>query len=242
MKHAVVVSPRLGDAVVACGATLAGLSAGGWQLTLVTVFTAADRLTPAGDADEVARRRDGDRVAAGVLGVAEVAHLPLAPPRVAADDRAAAAAAAALGPVLDAARPDRVFAPLPAAAHDERRVTGDALRWLDHPAPVVRFRNVAEAVREGGPGPVPLPDERGIPVAALLDRKLDACAAYGPAAPARDALRAFAEAEGRRLGADGPAEALVEPAKDRRKRRPGEDEDDKAALVRALRGGLGLTR
>jgi serine/threonine protein kinase HipA of HipAB toxin-antitoxin module len=106
---------------------------------------------------------------------------------------------------------------------------------------VVRFRPAAPALRE--PAGRPLPDERGIPVARTLDRKVAACAAYASSPlPDAEALRAFADDEGRRLGVDGPAEALVEPAKDTRKRRPGQEEDDKAALVRALRGGMGLTR
>jgi LmbE family N-acetylglucosaminyl deacetylase len=239
VKRAVVVSPNLADAVLACGATLAGLAAGGWRLTLVTAF--------AGGADDrAAVLRDEDHAAASALGIAEVVHLPLAGGRT--DERAPAHAAAALGPVLDGAQPDRVFAPGATAGHVDHVATVAALRWLDHPAPVVRFRDAPAAA--GEPGPPPLPDERPIPVAALLPRKLDAAGAYATLAAERfggvpelhAALTAYAEAEGRRLGADGPAEALVEPRRDTRKRRPGQDEDDKAALVRALRGGIGLTR
>lgn len=238
MKRAVVVSPALGEAVAACGATLAGLADGGWQITLATVFTASGPLSAEPDPAVMAARRDEDRQAAHALGVADVVHLPLAPAGPVADDRAAAHAAAALGPVLDAAQPDRVFAPMAVTHEPDERAVTEALRWLDHPAPVVRFRPVVPGAR------TPLPDERGIPVARTLDRKLAACAAYasGPV-PDADTLRAFAHDEGRRLGIDGPAEALVEPVKDTKKRRPGQDEeDDRAALVRALRGGIGLTR
>jgi LmbE family N-acetylglucosaminyl deacetylase len=239
MKRALVVSPHLGDAVAACGATLAGLAGGGWTITLATVFTASGPLAAERDPAVMAARRDEDRSAAHALGLADVVHLPLAPAGAVADDRAAAHAAAALGPVLDAAQPDRVFAPLPVTHAPDERAVIEALRWLDHPAPVVRFRPVVPAAAR-----TPLPDERGIPVARTLERKLAACAAYASApVPDGDTLRAFAAQEGRRLGTDGPAEALVEPAKDTKKRRPGQDdEDDKAALVRALRGGIGLTR
>lgn len=264
VKRAVAVSPHLDDAVFSCGATLAGLAAGGWHVVLVTVFTAGveaiDGLGPA-DADVMARRRDEDRRAAEILGVADVAHLPLVPARhrgyesdvacragVRPDDRAPAEAAAALGPVLDAARPDRILAPRGVGGHVDHLATISALRWLDHPAPVVRWRDAPAALHE--PSAPPLPDERGIPVGPLLARKLEACAAYvgrvrdafGDEPTMREALRAFAETEGRRLGASGPAESLVEPARDTRKRRPGQEDEDRTALVRALRGGLGLTR
>lgn len=235
MKRAVAVSPHPGDAVLSCGATLAGLAAGGWHVTLVTVFR---RPEDAG----------ADRTAAGALGLGDAVGLALASAGERPDESAAARVAAALGPVLDAERADRVFAPLSTGAGADAggRVVLDALRWLDHPAPVVLWRDAAAALR-GDPAPArPLPDERGIPVGNLLERKLDACAAYaarfGGEAALRSGLVALHEAEGRRLGVAGPAEALVEPVKDTRKRRPGADEDDKAALVRALRGGLGLTR
>jgi LmbE family N-acetylglucosaminyl deacetylase len=272
MKRAVAVSPHLDDAVFSCGATLAGLAAGGWHVTLVTVFTASvahpigfalrcqtDKGLAA-DVDYMALRRDEDRAAAEVLGLADVVHLPLAeaPHRgydsaaalfagVRPDDRAPAQIAAALGPVLDAAQPDRVLAPRGIGGHVDHLAVLSALRWLDHPAPVVRWRDTPYALRE--PVSPPLPDERGIPVGPLLARKLDACAAYvtqlgfqfGGEEAMRGALAAFADDEGRRLGAGGPAEALVEPARDTKKRRLGDDDDDdKAALVRALRAGAGL--
>ena len=241
MKRAVVVSPHLGEAVAACGATLAGLADGGWQITLATVFTASGPLAAERDPAVMAARRDEDREAAHALGIADVVHLPLAPAGAVPDDHAAAHAAAALGPVLDAAQPDRVFAPLPVTHDLDETAVVEALRWLDHPAPVVRFRAVAPALRE--PARTPLPYARVITVVGTLARKVAACAAYASTpVPDAGALQAFAHEEGARLGVDGPAEALVEPAKDTKKRRPGQDEDDKAALVRALRGGIGLTR
>jgi LmbE family N-acetylglucosaminyl deacetylase len=220
MRRAVALSPRPGDAVLACGATLAGLAAGGWEVTLVTV-------TPS----------DEEAVAAQRLGLTAAVAVGLAP------GVDAARVAAALGPALDAARPDRIFAPLDPGAANE------ALAWLAHPAPVVRFRDAAAGLR--APLPVRLPDERGIPIAPLLDRKLGACAAYrsrvpelvGDAAALAPALTAFHEAEGRRLGVDGPAEALVEPPPDPRReraRRAEAEREERAALARLraqLQGG-----
>jgi len=234
MRRAVAISADLGDAVVGCGATLSGLAAGGWHVTLVTAFAAPDPHASAEDAAALAARREADHAAAAALGLAGVVHLALAAVPV-ADERATARLAAALDPVLAAAQPERVFAPLGASAGAAHLLTLGALRWLDHPAPVVRYR---EAVHGR---PAALPDEHGIPVARTLERKLAACAAYG--APPAGEVEQVALAEGRRLGVDGPAEALVEPARDTKKRRPGsEEEDDKAALVRALRGAIGLAR
>ncbi len=74
------------------------------------------------------------------------------------------------------------------------------------------YRDTPYALREPAP---PEAGEHGVPIA--LERKLDACAAYasqlgfqfGGPAPMREALGAFASSEGRRLGIDGPAEALA---------------------------------
>jgi hypothetical protein len=173
-----------------------------------------------------------DRDAAARLGLAGAVRLDVG---AGAD---AARVAAALGPALDAARPDRIFAPLPTG---ERTPAIEALAWLAHPAPVVRFRDAAVALH--APPPVPLPDERGIPIAPLLDRKLDACTAYrsrvadlvGAAGALGPALTAFHQAEGRRLGVDGPAEALVEPPPDPRReraRRAEAEREERVALAR----------
>jgi LmbE family N-acetylglucosaminyl deacetylase len=248
MRHAVAVSPHLDDAVFSCGATLAGLAAGGWEITLVTVFTAA----PPGAADEaMGVRRAQDRAAAERLGVGEVVHLglPEAPHRgyetvftgVRDADDAPALAAAALGPVLDGRPPDRILAPLGLDGHVDHLVVGEALEWLSHPAPVVRWRDTPYALREVPPGR--LPGETGIPVAAQLERKLAACAAYvaevadhfGGEAAMRAALTAFHEAEGRRLRVGGPAEVLVEPPLDPRRERAKRRErerEERAALAK----------
>ena len=210
------VSPSPADAVLACGGTLAGLAAGGWQVTLVTVFGAAE----------------DDAAAAERLGLADVAALGL--PQGAPAEHVVAQ----LGPVLDAAQTDRILAPLALDPGAAEAVVADALGWLRHPAPVVRWRDPSSP-----PGPRRLPDEQGIPIAAHLGRKLDACAAYGGRvseafggeAAMRAALAAFHEAEGRRLGVEGPAEALVEPPPDPRRERARREQARRDELVALAR-------
>jgi LmbE family N-acetylglucosaminyl deacetylase len=266
MPKALLLSPHLDDVAFSCGGAMRRLADAGWDAVLCTVFTRSvpgpegfalacqlDKgLGP--EVDYMALRREEDRAAAAVLGVAEVVHLPLAEAphrgygspadlfgRVRADDVAAARIAAALGPVLDRIGPDRIFAPLGLGGHVDHRVTIDALAWLRHPAPVVRWRDAPYALREPVAGR--RGDETGIPIAGQLARKLDACAAYrsqlgfqfGGEAAMRAQLTAFAEAEGRRLDAGGPAEALVEPGPDPRRERAERAEAerrDRAALAK----------
>jgi hypothetical protein len=205
----------------------------------VTVFAG-------GSDDRAATLRDEDRAAAAVLGIAEVVHLPLAGGR--------ADAHAPPTPPPRSARSST--APCPTASSRPAPPAGTSTTSPPSPrcacSTIPRRSSASATCRppRASPGPPPLPDERPIPVGALLPRKLDGAGAYATLAAERfggvpglhAALTAYAEAEGRRLGADGPGEALVEPRRDTRKRRPGQDEEDKAALVRALRGGIGLTR
>ncbi len=270
MKRAVAVSPHLDDAVFSAGGVLAGLAAGGWDVALVTVFTATVP-EPSGfalacqtdkgigpEVDYMALRRDEDHAAAATLGLAagDVVHLPLAEAphrgygsaaelfgRVRPDDPAAARAAAALGPVLDRVAPDRVLAHAAVGGHVDHLVVVEALAWLAHPAPVVRWRDTPYALRETLTRPQA--DEVGIPIGPHLGRKLDACAAYasqlgfqfGGEAAMREQLTAFAEAEGRRLDAGGPAESLLEPPPDprRERARAAEAEREDRALMAKLR-------
>lgn len=236
------VSPHLDDAAFSCGATLARLASAGDGVTLATVFTASvprprgfalDCQTSKGiapDVDYMALRREEDQAAAAHLGIADVVHLglPEAPHRgyasapelfagVRADDDAALAVAALLEPLIRSLAPERILAPLGLGGHVDHLVTIAALgrtrvpvhRWRDAPyvlrAPAV-VRGDQEYAVAAGP--------------AQLRRKLDACAAYasqlgfqfGGEAAMRATLRAFAEDEGRRLHAGGPAEALIADA------------------------------
>jgi LmbE family N-acetylglucosaminyl deacetylase len=266
VKRAVAVSPHLDDAVFSAGGVLAGLAAGGYDVSLVTVFTGSvaepsgfatrcqtDKGIPP-EVDYMALRRDEDLRAVALLGLEEAVHLdlPEAPHRgyhsaeelfhrVRPGDDGAARVAAALGPVLDARRPDLVLAPLGTGEHVDHLVVTEALRWLDHPAPLVRWRDLPYALRE--PATKPRTDERGIPVDGHLDRKLAACAAYGSQLGfqfggeerMREQLTAFAYAEGTRLGVDGPAESLVEPPPDRRREKAKREEaerQDRVALAK----------
>jgi LmbE family N-acetylglucosaminyl deacetylase len=211
MRRAVAVSPRPGEAAIACGATLAGLARGGWEVALVTVFDDGDR--------------DADHRAAEALGVAEVVHLGITRSPIDDEETVAARVAAALGPVLAGLQADRVLAPLDPERDLDRIAAVNGLRWADHPAPVVRWRHPLVSTP-------PLPDERGIPIGPLLEAKVAACAAYGVTA---EVVHEAALAEGRRLGVDGPCEALVEPPMDKRREREARaqaEREDRAALAR----------
>lgn len=232
------LSPHLDDAVFSCGATLARLADRGARIALVTAFTrsVADprgfALTCQTDKglqpgiDYMALRRAEDHTAANVLGIAEVMHLnlPEAPHRgynSAAElfgkareddtiDRAIRARLSGLG------QPELVLAPRGLGGHvDHRRlIAAIPERWT----PVtVLYRDTPYALRTAPTANDAA--ERAAPIAAQLDRKLDACAAYatqlgfqfGGETAMRRALREFAEAEGRRLSAGGPAEVLAFP-------------------------------
>jgi hypothetical protein len=211
VRGAVAVSPRSGEAVIACGGVLAGLARGGWSVGLVTVFAGPDR--------------EADQAAAEALGLAEVVHLDVRRSPVDDDEAVAARVAAALGPVLGALHAERVLAPLDPGEDGDRLAAVQGLQWVDHPAPIVRWRSSPASAP-------PLPDERGIPIAPLLDAKIAACRPYGVRGPE---VRDVAEAEGRRLGVDGPAEALVEPPMDKRREREARAEaerEERAALAK----------
>ena len=211
--RAVAVAPRPADAVLSCGGTLAGLAAGGWRVTLVAL--------EAGDAA---------REAADLLGLAEVVDVGVR--RTAPEE-----VAAALGPAIDAEHADRILAPLGLGGRPEHAAVVAALGWLRHPAPVVRWRDVPDALEQRITRP--RPGEQAIPIARQLERKLDACVpfagALGGEAAMRAALRAFHEQEGRRLGVDGPAEVLVEPPPDPRRERARREEarrQEQAAMAK----------
>jgi len=236
------LSPHLDDAVFSCGATLARLADRGARIALVTAFTrsVAD---PQGFAlacqtdkglqpeiDYMALRRTENQTAADVLGIAEVMHLnlPEAPHRgynsaaelfgkAREDDTIDRAIRARLSE-LD--QPELVLAPRGLGGHIDHRRLIAAIPEPWTPVTVL-YRDTPYALRI-----VPTANdaaEGAVPIAAQLDRKLDACAAYatqlgfqfGGETAMRRALREFAEAEGRRLSAGGPAEALAVPPSSR---------------------------
>jgi LmbE family N-acetylglucosaminyl deacetylase len=232
------LSPHLDDAVFSCGATLAWLADHGVHVALVTAFTrsvpdagafAVACQTDKGlhpDIDYMALRRAEDHAAAEVLGITEVIHLDLpeaphrgynsatelfrAPHEDDTIDRALYTRLDELG------QPELVLAPRGLGGHVDHRQLIKAIpeRWT--PATML-YRDTPYTLRIA-PTAQDAAD-RPAPIAAQLDRKLDACAAYatqlgfqfGGETAMRHALRRFAQSEGRRLGAGGPAEALAVP-------------------------------
>lgn len=232
------LSPHLDDAIFSCGATLARLADRGIRVALVTAFTRSVA-APSGfaltcqtdkgvhpDTDYMALRRAEDRAAADVLGVADVIHLdlPEAPHRgyeSPAELFGAPREDDTIGRPLRAhlselGQPELVLAPRGLGGHvDHRRlVAAIPERW--RPVTVL-YRDTPYALR-ATTAALDAAD-RPVPIAAQLDRKLDACAAYatqlgfqfGGETAMRHALREHAHSEGRRLRAAGPAEALADP-------------------------------
>jgi len=192
-RRAVAVSPHLDDGVFSAGATLAALAADGWDVLVVTAFTASvpdpsrfalacqtDKgLAP--EVDYMALRRAEDAAALRRLGLPPPVHLPLpeAPHRgyasaaelfagVRGDDHVASALSEALTPHLVDA--DLVLAPLGLGGHVDHQ---QVLAALGARA-VVRWHDLPYALREPGPaGAQVLPAAAG-----HAEAKLDACAAY----------------------------------------------------------------
>ena len=89
MPTALVLSPHLDDAAFSCGGTVAQLADAGWRSVMVTAFTAT--VLPATgfalacqldkglgpEVDYMALRREEDRAAAVILGVADLRWLDL---------------------------------------------------------------------------------------------------------------------------------------------------------------------
>jgi LmbE family N-acetylglucosaminyl deacetylase len=235
VTRALFVSPHLDDVAFSCGGILAAWAGAGRHCVLLTCFTASASAPSAfalacqtdkgiaPDVDYMALRRAEDVRAAAVLGADEVVHLPFheaphrgygsAPAlfgRARRDDQTWRDLRGALAPHV--AQADVVLLPQGLGNHIDHRQVRQALAGLTAPE-TWAYRDTPYALRE--PGAAPPPEERGERID--LERKLDACAAYasqlgfqfGGAAQMRDALRAFALAEGRRLCIDGPAEALA---------------------------------
>jgi LmbE family N-acetylglucosaminyl deacetylase len=201
VRQAVAVSPHLDDAVFSAGGTLAVLAAAGWQVRVVTCFTASvadpspfalstqlDKGLVA-HVDYMALRRDEDAAAVALLG-AEPVHLPLAeaphrgytsaPDLFAgqhADDDVAGPLAAAVAPHVDDA--DLVLAPQAIGDHVDHRVVvdvvaalrPDALFWRD--TPYVLRRPEAPAWQG-----VPCGVEQPVDIAAHLATKAAAARRY----------------------------------------------------------------
>ncbi len=175
MTRVLAFSPHLDDAVFSAGGTLARLAAVGAEVTVATVFTASvpdpqgfalacqlDKgLGP--EVDYMALRRAEDAAACRAVGAAP-RHLPFreAPHRgygsapelfagVRADDDAAEAVAPALAALVDALRPDLVFAPQAVGAHVDHVQVVRALDALRLDRPILWWRDHPYVVRPGTP-------------------------------------------------------------------------------------------
>ena len=232
MPTALFLSPHLDDAVFSCGGLLALLADRGWRTVLATAFTRSvvpatgfalacqlDKgLAP--DVDYMALRREEDRVAAGVLGVAELRWLDLleAPHRgyssapalfgaIHPDDTVAGPLAAAFAALARECDADVVLAPQGLGNHvDHQQVIHAALRCFPRER-LAFYRDTPYAIREPAAHPLAaVPQAPSVPVAIapVLARKLAAAQAYGSQVEFQfggaDALAAsltrFAHAEG----------------------------------------------
>lgn len=192
-RRAVAVSPHLDDAVFSAGASLAALAAQGWDVRVVTAFTASVPAPTgfalacqtdkglAADVDYMGLRRAEDAEALRRLGLPAPVHLAFAeaPHRgyasaaelfagARADDDIAPALAEVLAPELEGV--ELVLAPLGLGNHVDHLQVLAALGTR----PVVRWHDAPYALR------IPVPDGAVTwpPAAAVHARKLEACAAY----------------------------------------------------------------
>jgi LmbE family N-acetylglucosaminyl deacetylase len=145
-----VVSPHLDDAVMSCGAFLAGRPGA----VVVTVFagrpppgrpvTRWDRAAGFGPgADVIGARRAEDLAALDMLGARPV-WLPFRDRQYGGPPRRAALAAA-LGRILDAVQPGAVLLPL-GLYHSDHRLASDATLTLRHASGATRWFAYADAV------------------------------------------------------------------------------------------------
>lgn len=240
MPTALFLSPHLDDVAFSCGGLLAQLSEAGWRTAMATAFTAS--VLPATgfalacqldkglgpEVDYMALRREEDRAAAAILGVAELRwlDLPEAPHRsygaadqlfgeIHAEDEVWRPLALRIATLLDELQSDLVLAPQGLGGHVDHR---QMVRAVAHIAPphLAFYRDTPYAIRNPGS----MPSIRGAQVtecsvrlAAGLDRKIAASCAYGSqigfqfGGPAQlaAALREFALRE----GGSHPAERIL---------------------------------
>jgi len=247
MPTALFLSPHLDDVAFSCGGTLALLADRSWRTVMVTAFTATV-LPAAGFAlacqldkglspeiDYMELRRAEDRAAAAILGVADLRWLPLpeAPhrgyssaPELFADIRPGDDIWQELAQHLAALRaelsPDLILAPQGLGGHVDHRQLIRAVQITAGPTPVAWYRDTPYAIRNPEARPfVDCGPASVVPIAAALDRKVEAACAYtsqigfqfGGADAAGRALREFALREGHgepaeRFSGNLPADAL----------------------------------
>lgn len=230
MRTALFVSPHLDDVAFSCGGTLAALADQGWRTVMATCFTAT--VLPAtgfalacqldkglgAEIDYMALRRNEDREAADILGVADLRWLDLPE----APHRGYATAPALFGPVhtddgiwiqladrlralIGDTAPDQIFAPQGLGNHVDHQHTIRAVQSVADDRPIAWYRDTPYAIRDPAAAPiVRAPVAATVPIATTLDRKIRAACAYrsqigfqfgGPAGVAT-ALAAFTAHEG----------------------------------------------
>ncbi len=191
---------------MSCGGLAALLADAGWRIVLVTAFTRSG--PAAGTIDAMAVRRAEDLVAAELLGFDETVWLDL----TAAADRPdhgdiVPALAACFAQLQASYQPDLVLAPQGLGGHvDHRDVIAAVVRALPL-ARVAFYRDVPAAIDAPDAAPDPaVPQDRRVrvPIAAALNRKINAAQAYATqidalfqgAGNAARVLQGFALAEG----------------------------------------------
>ena len=232
---ALVLSPHLDDAAFSCGGTMALLADAGWHVCMATAFTRTVP-DPAGfalacqldkglapEVDYMALRRAEDRVAADVLGVADLRwlDLPEAPHRgydsapalfgpVRDGDEVWRELALAVSGLVESLRPALILAPQGLGEHVDHRQMIRAVLAAVADGPLAFYRDTPYAIRNPEAlqnVTLPAMMETRVPIAVGLGRKVEAACAYssqvgfqfGGAAAAGEALRRFAAREG-----DGP--------------------------------------
>ncbi len=227
---ALFISPHLDDVVFSCGGTLAALADRDWRTVMATAFTATvlpatgfalacqlDKGLPP-EIDYMQLRREEDRDAAAILGVADLRwlDLPEAPHRgygsapelfaeIQADDEIWRPLAAGLEALIAELRPAQIFAPQGLGSHVDHRQTIRAVQAAAGNVPVAWYRDTPYAIRNPSATPfVSEPDAGVLPIPDTLSRKIQAACAYrsqigfqfgGPQATAA-ALGAFTAREG----------------------------------------------
>ena len=249
MPTALVLSPHLDDAAFSCGGTMAQLADAGWCVVMVTAFTATV-LPVAGfalacqtdkglgpEVDYMALRREEDRVAAGILGVADVRWLglPEAPHRgygsaaelfgaVPEGDEVWRPLAEHITALIVEVQPALVLAPQGLGGHVDHRLMIKALAQVAS-LNLAFYRDTPYALRN--PEAVPHVSVTGLQpvtvgIAGGVGRRIAASCAYGSqigfqfGGPGKlaAALRAFAVVEGlgapaERFWADGSAAPML---------------------------------
>jgi LmbE family N-acetylglucosaminyl deacetylase len=231
MPTALVLSPHLDDAAFSCGGSMAQLADAGWRIVMATAFTAtvlpvtgfalACQLDKGleSDVDYMALRREEDRAAAVILGVADLRwlDLPEAPHRgygsaaalfgaVREDDAVWRPLADKIAALMEGLQPDLVLAPQGLGSHVDHRQMIRAVQQAP-PRHLAFYRDTPYALRDTNAVSdhvMPGLRECAPGIVAGLERKVAASCAYGSqigfqfGGPARlaAALQEFAVREG----------------------------------------------